>query len=146
MSEVLRTRVRAFRQLCLARLRESYREPEVLFWGFVFPVLLTATLAVAFRSRPPEPSRAVVLAGPGVETVHKALAQAPLLKAEVATELEAARAARRPRRRGGRSARGAAAPVHVPPRPLSSRGGRGPGARRRRAAAGRGTRRPAGEP
>jgi len=94
MSEVLRTRVRAFRQLCLARLRESYREPEVLFWGFVFPVLLTATLAVAFRSRPPEPSRAVVLAGPGVETVHKALAQAPLLKAEVATELEAARALR----------------------------------------------------
>ena len=50
-----RARLRAFLALCLARLRESYREPEVLFWAFVFPVLLSAALAVAFRDRPPEP-------------------------------------------------------------------------------------------
>ena len=94
MSEGRGTRWRAFRALCLARLRESYREPEVLFWSFVFPVLLTATLAVAFRNRPPEASRVVVLAGPGAEAVRAALVQAPLLKAGVAPEAEAARALR----------------------------------------------------
>ena len=47
-----RTRARAFLALCLARVREGYREPEVLFWAFVFPVLLSAALAVAFRGRP----------------------------------------------------------------------------------------------
>jgi len=60
-----RTRGRAFLALCVARFRETYREPEVLFWAFVFPVLLAAALAVAFRDRGPEPSRALVLRGPG---------------------------------------------------------------------------------
>lgn len=88
------TRVRAFFALCLARLRESYREPEVLFWGFVFPVLLSAALAVAFRDRPPEASRAIVLAGSGSEPVVQALAASRLVKVEVAGEEEAARALR----------------------------------------------------
>ena len=73
-----RTRLRAFLALCLARLREYYREPEVLFWGFVFPLLLSGALAVAFRDRPPSPSRAVVLQRPGAERVLAALGQAPL--------------------------------------------------------------------
>lgn len=41
-------------QLTLARYREFYREPEALFWTFLFPILMAAGLAVAFRSRPPE--------------------------------------------------------------------------------------------
>ena len=73
-----RTRLRAFLALCLARLRESYREPEVLFWGFVFPLLLSGTLAVAFRERPPSPSRVVVLEGAAAERLTKALRGAPL--------------------------------------------------------------------
>jgi ABC-type multidrug transport system permease subunit len=89
-----RTRLRAFLALCLARLREYYREPEVLFWGFVFPVLLSAALAVAFRDRPPEPSRAVVRSGPGADRVLAALRKAPLVKVETADEAEAARALR----------------------------------------------------
>jgi ABC-type multidrug transport system permease subunit len=32
----------------------SSREPEAVFWTFVFPILLTAGLGVAFRNRPPE--------------------------------------------------------------------------------------------
>lgn len=41
-------------QLTATRVREVIREPEALFWTFVFPLLLAAGLAVAFRARPPE--------------------------------------------------------------------------------------------
>ncbi len=88
------TRLRAFLALCLARLRESYREPEVLFWGFVFPMLLSGALAVAFRDRPPLPSRVVVLAGPAAERLRSSLRGAPLLEPETAGEAAAAQALR----------------------------------------------------
>lgn len=43
-------------QLILARFREFYREPEVLFWVYGFPILLALGLGVAFSSRePPQP-------------------------------------------------------------------------------------------
>src|ERR1035438_2135062 len=45
---------RALAQLTLVRFREFIREPEVLFWVFVFPILLAAGLGIAFRNRPPE--------------------------------------------------------------------------------------------
>lgn len=41
-------------QLTLVRFREFWREPEAVFWVFVFPVLLAAGLGIAFRNRPPE--------------------------------------------------------------------------------------------
>src|ERR1700752_1000449 len=44
-----------FLQLLLARLREFYREPEVIFWVYGFPVLLAIGLGIAFSSRKPEP-------------------------------------------------------------------------------------------
>ncbi len=84
-------RRRAFLALCIARFREYYREPEVLFWGFAFPLLLSVAIAVAFRARPPEPSRVVVLTAPRAAEVQAALASAPLIEAEVADEAEAAR-------------------------------------------------------
>jgi ABC-2 type transport system permease protein len=43
---------RPLAQLTLMRFREFLREPEALFWVFVFPVLLAAGLGVAFRNRP----------------------------------------------------------------------------------------------
>ena len=42
-------------QLTLARLREFLREPEAIFWVFLFPLLLAIALGVAFRNRPPDP-------------------------------------------------------------------------------------------
>src|SRR5579859_6249206 len=39
-------------QLTLVRFRETLREPEALFWVFVFPILLAAGLGIAFRNRP----------------------------------------------------------------------------------------------
>ena len=89
-----RPRLRAFLALCLARFRESYREPEVLFWAFVFPDLLSAALAVAFRDRAPEPSRVLVRRGPGAARLLVALRGAPLVVADEAGEEEAARALR----------------------------------------------------
>jgi len=41
-------------QLVLVRFREFLREPEALFWVFVFPILLAAGLGIAFRNRPAE--------------------------------------------------------------------------------------------
>ena len=39
-------------QLTLVRVYEFVREPEALFWVFVFPILLAAGLGIAFRNRP----------------------------------------------------------------------------------------------
>src|ERR1700722_6052871 len=39
-------------QLTLVRFLEFIREPEALFWVFVFPILLAAGLGIAFRNRP----------------------------------------------------------------------------------------------
>src|SRR5438034_494468 len=39
-------------QLTLVRFREFLREPEAVFWVFVFPMLLAAGLGIAFRNRP----------------------------------------------------------------------------------------------
>ena len=41
-------------QLTLVRFREFVREPEALFWVFIFPILLAAGLGIAFRNRPPD--------------------------------------------------------------------------------------------
>lgn len=39
-------------QLTLVRFKEFMREPEAIFWVFVFPILLAAGLGIAFRNRP----------------------------------------------------------------------------------------------
>ena len=41
-------------QLTLVRFREFLREPEAVFWVFIFPILLAAGLGIAFRNRPAE--------------------------------------------------------------------------------------------
>jgi ABC-2 type transport system permease protein len=84
-------RLRAFLALCVARVRETYREPEVLFWAFLFPLLLSGALALAFRDRPPEAARTVVLDGPGAPALVQALSGAKLVKVRTAGEEEAAR-------------------------------------------------------
>src|SRR5215472_5862133 len=41
-----------YRHLLMARLLELKREPEVVFWVFVFPLLLALGLGIAFRNKP----------------------------------------------------------------------------------------------
>jgi ABC-2 type transport system permease protein len=60
-------------ELTLARLREFVREPEALFWVFVFPLLMACALGVAFRARGDEAVVAGVLDGPGRARLESAL-------------------------------------------------------------------------
>ena len=57
-------RLRAFGALVDARFREFFRESEAIFWTFVFPVILTVVLAIAFRNRPVESFAVAVTEGP----------------------------------------------------------------------------------
>jgi ABC-2 type transport system permease protein len=41
-------------ELSSVRFKEFIREPEALFWTFVFPILLAVGLGIAFRNRPAE--------------------------------------------------------------------------------------------
>jgi ABC-2 type transport system permease protein len=52
-------------QLTRVRYREFFREPEAVFWVFVFPILLAAGLGIAFRNRAPERVLVGVVAGEG---------------------------------------------------------------------------------
>src|SRR6266404_9723743 len=47
-------------ELTLTRVREFVREPEVIFWVFIFPVLLACALGLAFRNTAPEKIRIAV--------------------------------------------------------------------------------------
>ncbi len=50
-----------YRAILTARIKELYREPEVIFWIFLLPVLLAFGLGVAFRSKPVQAVRVAVV-------------------------------------------------------------------------------------
>ena len=81
-------------QLTLARFREFYREPEAVFWVFVFPILLAAGLGIAFRNRPAEASRIAIVSSAGNPAVVDSLKKAPGIVAETLDDSAAARALR----------------------------------------------------
>src|ERR1035437_3419542 len=54
-----------YRHLLWARILELEREPEVVFWVFVFPLLLAAGLGIAFRNKPADITSVVVIDGAG---------------------------------------------------------------------------------
>jgi ABC-2 type transport system permease protein len=61
-------------QLTLIRFREFLREPEAVFWTFIFPLLLASGLGLAFRSRPADVARIGVLSSaPAAAAVQAAL-------------------------------------------------------------------------
>ena len=67
---------KALYHLTLARVRESIREPGVLFWVFGFPILLSLGLGLAFRGRGPEPIAVGVMEGPRADDVARVLGKA----------------------------------------------------------------------
>lgn len=63
-------------ELTLARLREFVREPEALFWAFVFPIIMSVALAAAFPARGARPVQVGLAPGPEAESVRRALGAA----------------------------------------------------------------------
>lgn len=60
-------------ELTRARLREFTREPEALFWVFVFPILMAFALGIAFRSGDEAPVIVGVETRQGAESLLAAL-------------------------------------------------------------------------
>ena len=56
-----------FTHLLIARMKELKREPEVIFWVFIFPLLLALGLGIAFRNKPANVTSIAILAGPGAD-------------------------------------------------------------------------------
>jgi ABC-2 type transport system permease protein len=87
-----RFRDRSIVQLTLARFRGFIREPEAVFWTFVFPILLAVGLGVAFRSRAPDrPHIGVLSTGASAKTIE-AIRRDSSLNVEVMDDSAAARA------------------------------------------------------
>jgi ABC transporter DrrB family efflux protein len=63
--------------LTLMRIRWFLREPEALFWTFVFPILMAVGLGLAFREQPTEVARVAVERGSRGEAILAALRAAP---------------------------------------------------------------------
>lgn len=84
-------------ELTIARIRELFREPEAVFWVFVFPIVLAGILALAFRSRPPEALPVAVVDGPRASGRLSALARDPGLAPQVLSEEDARQALLRAR-------------------------------------------------
>ena len=62
--------------LTTARLKLLLREPEMIFWVFVFPVLMALALGIAFRTRGDEPMRVAVQDGRGAAAMVETLSDA----------------------------------------------------------------------
>jgi ABC-type multidrug transport system permease subunit len=92
-----RVRARAFAAMCFVRFREFHREPEVVFWSFVFPIILSVALGLAFRNRPPAPAAVVVIEGPRASTLVDLLRKNPLIEARPVSEAQAVADLRRSR-------------------------------------------------
>jgi ABC-2 type transport system permease protein len=82
-------------QLTLVRYREFYREPEAIFWVFIFPVLLTAGLGIAFRNQAPERVPVALVARHAADDrLGEALGQADGLRLRIVDDTTAAKALR----------------------------------------------------
>jgi ABC-2 type transport system permease protein len=84
-------------ELTATRVREFLREKEAVFWVFIFPVLMTFALGIAFRNTAPDKTF-VAIEGNTTESrineIANVLSAAPELKATVLSPSEAAQALR----------------------------------------------------
>src|SRR5271154_4923595 len=66
-----------YRHLLMARMLELKREPEVVFWVFVFPLLLATGLGIAFRNKPADASSVAIVSGAGSQEAEGLLQRSP---------------------------------------------------------------------
>src|SRR6202162_2293407 len=64
-----------YSHLLMARLLELKRDPEVVFWVFVFPLLLALGLGIAFRNKPADAVRVAIVEGTGSQDAEALLAR-----------------------------------------------------------------------
>jgi ABC-2 type transport system permease protein len=64
-------------ELALARLREFAREPEAVFWAFIFPILMSVTMALAFPRGGTKPAIVGVEPGEGAAALRHVLSREP---------------------------------------------------------------------
>ncbi len=69
-------------QLTMIRFLLLLREPEAIFWIFIFPILLAVGLGIAFRNRPPD----VLPVGATTQQLVAAMSADPGLKATLTDE------------------------------------------------------------
>jgi ABC-2 type transport system permease protein len=81
-------------ELVRARLLEFLREPEVLFWVFVFPVAMALALGFAFRNKAPD-ALPVGITGAEPSALLRTLGSSKVLKPEVFSSVAGGRAALR---------------------------------------------------
>ncbi|HTW30077.1 MAG TPA: ABC transporter permease [Candidatus Sulfotelmatobacter sp.] len=82
-----------YSHLLMARMLELKREPEVVFWVFIFPLLLALGLGIAFRNKPGDAVSVGIVSRAGSEQAQSLLAGSPqhdLFKVQVLDQ-EAAR-------------------------------------------------------
>jgi ABC-2 type transport system permease protein len=73
-----------YSHLLMARMLELKREPEVVFWVFIFPLLLALGLGIAFRNKPEGAvSVAIVQGAEGAQTLLQKSPQAKEFKVQV---------------------------------------------------------------
>jgi len=85
-----KARLQAFKTLCISNFRLFFREPEAVFWTFLFPLMLSAALGLAFRQKPAEIVPVAVVAGPEAERLAARLKGHPSLRVAVEDEAKAA--------------------------------------------------------
>ena len=84
-------------ELTTMRVREFLREKEAVFWVFIFPVLMTFALGIAFRNTGPDKTPVAIEAATTdarVSEMASVLQQSPEISATVMSPDEAARALR----------------------------------------------------
>jgi ABC-type multidrug transport system permease subunit len=66
-----------YRALLGARMKELWREPEVVFWVFIFPILLALGLGIAFRNKPADTTPIAVVNNSDSQSVMDWLQRSP---------------------------------------------------------------------
>jgi len=66
-----------YSHLLMARMLELKREPEVVFWVFVFPLLLALGLGIAFRNKPGDAISVAIVSAPAATDAQSMLARSP---------------------------------------------------------------------
>src|SRR5580704_14828460 len=79
---MIRLELSSLYQLTATRFRLTLREPEAIFWIFLFPILLAIGLGIAFRNRPAD----VLPVAATTPQLTQALAADPGLRAQTLTE------------------------------------------------------------